>query len=484
MIDLKKFGLSKRKTLSGLLGLTLDGSRLEGVVLRRTNGSLQMQTPFSVTLSLDLLTNDPELVGREIRNHLDAEGVRERYCAVNLPLKWALVTHTKLPELSEADVAGFLQIEAERGFPCDVATLMVATSRQQAASGERHATQIGVPRNHLELLERVLKAAQLKPVSFSLGIAALQPAAPETSNGVMALVIGESHVGMQITCGGGVVALRALEGAVEQEAGRRQFSPDLVAREARITLGQLPAEFRDSVRRVRIFGPREEALQLEKELRSRFDSLGLKIELVESYAAGEFGVHLPMNAAVSPAFSLAAWHLASRGAEFEFLPPKVTAFQQMLARYSSGALQRAAVIAGAIALVIVALFGFQQFQLWRLRSQWSQMESRVRGVETTQQKIRQFRPWFDDSLRSLSILRQLTEAFPEDGVVSAKAVEIRDQGAVTCSGVARDNQALLKTMERLRAAKAVSDLKVDQIRGKSPMQFTFDFHWSNEGGER
>jgi hypothetical protein len=46
-----------------------------------------------------------------------------------------------------------------------------------------------------------------------------------------------------------------------------------------------------------------------------------------------------------------------------------------------------------------------------------------------------------------------------------------------CTGTARDNQSLLKTLERLRAAGGVSDLKVVQIRGKSPMQFTFDFHW-------
>ncbi|MBI5388158.1 MAG: hypothetical protein HZA90_26125 [Verrucomicrobia bacterium] len=481
MIDLEKLGLSKRKKLSSLLGLTLDGSRLDGVVLRRTNGSLQAQPPFSATLSLDPLTNDPELVGREIRNHLDAAGVRERHCVVGVPLKWALITHTKIPDLAEADVPGFLQIEAERGFPCDVTTLMVATSRQQAASGERHATQIGIPRNHLELLERVLRAAQLKPVSFSLGLAALQPPAAETSNGVMALVVGESHVGMQITCGGGVVALRALEGAIENEAGRRQLYTDLVAREARITLGQLPAEFRDAVRRVRIFGPRELAQELAKEFRDRFEPAGLKVELVETYSANEFGVHLPMNISVSPAFSLAAWPLAGRGAEFEFLPPKVTALQQLVTRYSSGTLQRAAVVAGAVAFVVLALFGFQQIQLWWLRSQWSQMEARVRDLDGAQQRIRQFRPWFDDTLRSLSILRQLTEAFPEDGVVSAKSVEIREPGAVTCSGIARDNQALLKMLERISSAPGVADVH-REIRGRSPIQFKFDYLWS-EGRE-
>ena len=55
----------RRKKLTSLLGLTLDGSRLDGVVLKRPNGSLQVLRTFSVMLSLDPLTAAPELVGRE-----------------------------------------------------------------------------------------------------------------------------------------------------------------------------------------------------------------------------------------------------------------------------------------------------------------------------------------------------------------------------------------------------------------------------------
>src|ERR1019366_9850999 len=107
-----------------------------------------------------------------------------------------------------------------------------------------------IPKNHLVLLEQALRAAKLKPLSFSLGIAALQPPEADTSNGVMALAIGESHVAMQVTTGGGVAALRGLEGALEAEGSQRVLHADLVAREARITLGQLPAELRESVRRI------------------------------------------------------------------------------------------------------------------------------------------------------------------------------------------------------------------------------------------
>ncbi|HTV75723.1 MAG TPA: hypothetical protein VMD57_01905, partial [Candidatus Baltobacteraceae bacterium] len=81
----------------------------------------------------------------------------------------------------------------------------------------------------------------------------------------------------------------------------------------------------------------------------------------------------------------------------------------------------------------------------------------------------------------LAILRQLSLAFPEDGVVTAKTVEIRDDNSVSCSGVANDYAALLAMQAKLRTAAGVSDLKWDQIRGKNPAQFTFHFQYGNGG---
>lgn len=480
-VDFANLGfLKRRRAGSAVLGLTLDGSRLDGVVLRRTNGSLQLQQTFSVTLSLDPLTNDPELVGREIRNHLAAAGVRERHCVVGLPLKWALTAHAKIPELPEADVASFLQIEAERGFPCDVSTLWVATSRSELGAGAHYATSVGVPRNHVASIEGALRAAQLKPASFSLGLCALQPPQLAASNGVLALMIGDSCVGLQVTCGGGIVALRTLEGALETESGQRRLHTDVLAREVRITLAQLPAEARAALRRVRIFGPRDLAQQLADEIELRLESMDLQMELVTHYPAGEFEVQLPAGSPVSANFSLAAGCLTERSSTLEFLPPRVTAWQQFAARYSSGKLQQAGIAAAALFILVGGAFLFHQWQYWRLQSQWSGMKNRVQVLEDMNGKIRQFRPWFDDSIRGLVILRRLTDAFPEDGSVTAKSVEIRDLSTVNCTGVARDYESLLKTVALLR--RQIPEVNLGQTRGQPPtIQFSFSFVW-NEGG--
>ncbi|HSU55048.1 MAG TPA: hypothetical protein VLT36_13395, partial [Candidatus Dormibacteraeota bacterium] len=331
--------------------------------------------------------------------------------------------------------------------------------------------------SHLSALETGLRAAKLKPVSFSLGISALQPPVPE--GGVLAIAIGENQVSLEISCGGGVAALRTLEAALELEGGRKILHADLVGREARITLGQLPAELRDSVRSIRIFGPRDLAQQLADEMELRFESGGLKVEIVSRYSAADFGVQVPGERAVAPAFSLAANYLADRKPAFELLPPRVSPWQQMSNRYATGKLRKAGAVAGAIAAIIIAAFVFQQIQLVSLRSQWNGMSAQVKDLKGLEDRIKQFRPWYDENYRDLSILKALTQAFPEDGVVSAKTIEIRDLSTVTCTGTTRDQRELLKMLERLRAdTNSIANLKIGPIRGaKPPMQFSFDFQW-------
>jgi hypothetical protein len=482
MSTILKINFRKRKRLTSVLGLALDGSRLDGVVLQRVNGSLELKQSFSVMLTLDPLTAAPELVGREIRNQLDAAGVRERNCVFGVPLKWVLTAHTELPPLPEADAASLLQMEAESKFHTEVAALQLANSRCALAAEKKYVLLAGISRAHIATLEQVLAAAKLKPVSFALGLAALQAPAAEATQGVLALAVGESTVSLQVTCGG-VAALRALEGAIENDGGRRALHPDLVARESRITLGQLPVELRETIKRIRIFGPRELAHQLADEMELRFEPMGLQVEVVSAYAPDAFGVQLPPETAISAAFSLAARVLIGQSPALEFLPPKPTLIEQFATKYSSGRLRTVGLIAAGIALLIAGAFFIQQIELWRLRSQWTGMSAKVMELQGVQDQIRQYRPWFDDSFRDLAILRQLSLAFPEDGVVTAKTIEIRDDNTVSCSGSARDYAAVLAMQAKLRMADGVSSLKLDQIRGKSPMQFTFNFQYGNGGAQ-
>lgn len=482
MTDLKNIDrLFQRQPGSSLLGLSFDGSRLEGVLVRRTNGSVEIKKTFSTSLSLDPLTAEVELAGREIRKQLDAEQIRERWCAVCLPLNWALTLTVKMPDISEEDVAEFLQIEAERGLPYSPDALMLAHSRYRTAGGEQFVTLVGIPREHVTRLEAVLSAAQLRPVTFSLGLTALQRADAEAAGGVLALHPADSTVGMQITCGGGVAMLRTLDGAYEQVGPERELQVEHIAREIRITLGQLQPDVREAVKRVRVFGRSEAAQELAEELRARGESLGLKVEHVRDHGAEDYGIRIPAGTAISAALSVAVRQLAGQGG-MEFLPPKISQWQRLTERYSSGKLAYAGMGAGAVVALVLLAFLMQMIVLWHWQSKWNGMERPVRELTQIRDQIRRYRPWYDDSVRTLSILKKLTESFPEDGAVSAKAIELRDASRVTCSGTARNLDVLLKATDQLSAASnQVSNLHLETTRGSTPLEFTFNFQWSAGG---
>ncbi|MEI6725658.1 MAG: hypothetical protein WCN81_05495, partial [Actinomycetes bacterium] len=271
---------------------------------------------------------------------------------------------------------------------------------------------------------------------------------------------------------------------VENTAGRLTLQPDLVARETRVTLGQLPAELRAAVKHIRIYGPRELAQLLADELELKLEALDLKMEVVSAYAPDEFGVTVPAGASVSAAFSLAARLLTGEKPGFEFLPPKPNIVEQFVTKYSSGRLRKSGAVAAGIAALVAGVFLFQQYQLWSLRSQWSKMQTKVAGLETIQSQIHQFRPWYSGTYNNLAVLRQLSLAFPEDGAVTAKNITIREGRTVTCAGTARNNASLLAVEAKLSALPGVTAVHREQSRGnKPPIQFVFSFKLNNGGAE-
>ena len=472
--------LKKRRAPSSVLGLVLDGNRLEGVVLRRTNGTLQVQKTVAAPLTLNLLTDDSELVGREIRNHLDQAGIRERRCVVCVPLAWALIMQTKLPELPEADVASFLDIESERGFPYGLETLSISNSRVSSSAGVQYATLIAIPKNHLSQLQQALKAAQLRPASFTLGITTL-PGPDNTTDGLLTLAIGEKDICLEVACGGGVAALRMLDGFVESEGAQKQFNADTLAREIRITLGQLPAELRDTIRKVKLFGHGDLAQKFMRELTPRLESMGLRVELADGTVIDKFAGDMPPSLAVSPALTAGATFVRDGRSRFEFMPPKVSPWQQLTGKVSSKKLAWTATTVAAVALVIATAFGIQQWQLSGLEAKWVVMEPKQREIDDMQKQIKLYRPWYDESFRSLSILKRLAEAFPAQGTVTVKTVEIREPATVNCAGTASDTQALFRVLDQLRSTKQIGDLKIVSVSGKTPLQFAFNFQWLEKG---
>jgi hypothetical protein len=464
--------LSPRRPTS-VIALSVSHGQLRFAHAARAKQALAVLQAGSAPLTLDLGHPEPELVGQEIRNHLDAAGLRERHCVVALPAEWILLQQSAVPaDLSAEDTAGLLQLEAEKGFPCALEELQVARSPQRSATAA-YVSQLAVRQEQLGRLDAILRAAGLKPVSFTLGLAALPHALGTAEAGRVTLLLEPQGATLLIAAGGGIATLRTLEATIDSEVGEHVINAPALGRELRISLEQLPADLRASLTHLALHGEPTLVAALAKALAPWAREAGLALETGDP--AGRPATELIVD-------QLALRFLQGVGRDLEFLPPKPSRWAALATRYSSRRLTTAGFAAAGVLGLVALGFGWQEFSRWSLRSEWEGMAAQVGELEGIQARIREFRPWYDETFRELSILRRVTECFPDSGSVSAKSFEFHGPNNVSVSGSARDNASLLRTLDQLRQAKEVQGLKIEQIRGKTPAQFTFTFRWVGTPG--
>ncbi|MFM8418982.1 MAG: hypothetical protein ACKOEQ_02515 [Verrucomicrobiota bacterium] len=470
----------KPRSSSPVLGLALDGSVVEAVLVRPSNGHAEASAPVAIALPADLLGGDPVVVGRALREGLDKAGLSTRKCAVALPASWVFASNVALPDLAPEDAEGFVELEVERSFPQGADQLAMARHEWKDASGAAQLTLVGVPVDPLERLEQVLRAARLQPVSIAPALTELPDLAPPDSANAarMDFLASAGSVALAIGIGDGLVLHRSLDDVVTHSNGQPGLAADRLHRELRVTLGQLPDAVRQSLARARVFGSGVMAEALHQAL----SMLGprLAISVARADRVPEKRAALPRitpGLPASAALAVAARHVGGRPASFEFLAPRVSALQLLAARFSSGRAAHYGLAAAAVMVLVAGAFLVQQVRLVSLRSRWNVMAKTVGHVETLQANLKKYRPWFDDSVPSLLVMRTLTTAFPENGDVTAKTVELREGSTVVCSGTAKDSIILNRTLDKLRTAPDVRVVALDQMRGKSPVQFSFSFKW-------
>ncbi len=450
-----------------VLGMSFAAGRLSVVQVDGGKGAIETAKSVSLALSPDVPLPDVARIGAELKNHLSTAGIGARRCVVALPADWIISLQTAVPQLSPEDLDSFLQLEAEKGFPCDPAELLIVRSTCRADDGAAFVTQLAVQKQQLEQLANVLASAGLKPVSFSLGLAALTGATSPEAGRITVGVETDTST-LLISAGGGVAAFRTVETITASEGEGSGLGRDL-----RITLEQMPAGLRAGLQTLELCGEDAMVRPLAGSLAGSPGTAGLTITW-RSQADRPLGEHL--------AESIATRWLENGASALEFLPPRPGRWTVLLSRYNARRLASAGFAIGAAAFLAAAAFGWQEYRRWSLQSEWGAMRTPVTDLNAMQSLIRDYQPWYDTSFHSLSILRGVTASFPDNGSVTAKSFEIHGPAGVSVTGTARDNPALLRTLDQLRKTKGIQDLKIEQIHGKAPLQFTLSFRWNNPSG--
>ena len=472
----------KSKRLTSLLGIEIEGNTFSAVQIRQKSGKIHIERTLDMTLSLDLLSDDPKLVGREILDSLATADIREKRCIVCVPLNWILSTNIDMPDLTPEDREDYISVQAERKFPFSPEEIAISTSQYLSPDGSQSMLIAGIPQNRLSALEKVLRAAKLKVQSITTSIASLAGEIEQKNQGSINLRFNEYGVDMTITLGGSIVALRRL---IDTSDIAR--SSDELLRQLRITLGQLPAPLRKHIRKIYIYGDEKLIGKQIEALRNAFKSEEITVDLGKMSIQPEVentSLSLEETKKQSLLILAAAKHLSGVAEVIEFLAPQKGRFESILEKVSA----RSVVWIGVTSIVIIAIFSgmllHQKWSLAQLKAKWNGLEDNVATVKSLQEKIRSVRSWYVETPQTLNVLKVLTEIFPEKGTVWISALRIKSISEISITGRASRKDELLKMLDRLKNTKGIEELRILQIQepltGKEQILFTLNFDCTKE----
>ena len=462
----------KGKNRSQAIVLYVDGDQAFACSYRKRGRGARLRAEGHSRLGQEINQIEPARLVDDLGGVFRQLSSTTKDCIVVLPSHSAPSVILKLPDIGPEDQKGFIQIQAEQRLPLPLSEIHLATHEFQIGNQD-HALVMGLRRDNVSKLKEAVIANGFQVASITVDIAGVVDHAVD-GNGSLAdccqLIQGQSSLTMVTHAEGGPTGLRHFHltnGGIDAAT---------LERELRITLGQFPQSSQRQLTTLRT---------------AKLPGVSSEQHVPISEHRSLAGLNVVNSAETCDLFVPIASSFFLKGTSpLEFLPSRTSRFDKMYGQFNS----RRNLWVGSMSVVALTaiVFLYQIFHLNGLQKQWNglnpfnpetglSMKNSVAVVETVQGKIREFRPWFDSSVPSLTTARAITRAFPETGEIWLKQLNIRDDSKVMATGSSSDQNSLLATLDKLRITSGISNLELKSQQGSDPIFFSFEFDWNPAG---
>lgn len=397
-------------TEQGITAALVDSSSSGRTILRTA------AVPFTDVINL----SQPQALGVELKRVLSSQGMGGGRCVIGLAATWIAAREKMLPPSDDESLRGMLAIAAEREFASgtgDLAFDYCATTTERGSL----ALLAAAPRQVIGPMLAAAKAAGLTVTSVTSSTLAL-------AGGSRGDVLPGGRLVLCLQPGGVELAVHAPARANRGIMG--QAGPRLL-RHLAVRLGQSPSNVdglcKELQRVLSLAAPSQDAQGPREVL--VWDSLGLDSATMESIGrqlglpvricklpadlADLSGSSAPVDNKFAHAAALAACETASGSMDFlhsRLAPPP-------LPRFSRRTLGLAAV--GAAVLLALAGAGLDGYiQSNRVTDLKNELDSLKTPTQEARKQVDDFyfvRGWYDRRPEFLDCLKEIAEAFPEEG---------------------------------------------------------------------
>lgn len=404
--------------------------------------------------------DQPESIGQSLAAFLRQKRFASSRVIVGVPARWLIAIEKEIPPADEEQARAALRLQAERSAVAEHDDLVFDFAGQANSREPSKVLLVGMLRQRLDRIERLMDAAGMSVVAVtSTGLALAAATARQDNLGLLLLVRG-----------GGEVILR------------NHRSPRLL-RHVPVQLNghdlPAPTPLGAEVRRAIALSPPTEAA-INREL-LLLDAIGLGAEQVRQLS-DRLGVNVraddvrdvlrvtaesgtTIDADLAPAMSLAI-----AGAKPELLP--VDFKHSRLATPQAARLSRQmiyGIAAAAIVLIAIATMYFtvrgHQSELDRMNAELATLKPRLTAAQATVDRLNYGRGFFEKNRPPvLECLREITAGFRDDDRIWTTAFTLRENGKGTLAGKSADRDTVLNIINRLQRNKRFTEVKLQDLR--------------------
>jgi|GEM_PF-1136350 hypothetical protein len=462
----------KRKKRSQAIVLYVDGDQAFACSYRKRGRGARLRAEGHSRLGQEINQIEPARLVDDLGGVFRQLSSTTKDCIVVLPAHLAPSIILTVPDISPEDRKGFIQIQAEQQLPLPLSEIHLATHEFQIGNQD-HALVVGLRRDTVSKLKEAVIANGFQVASITVDIAGVVDHAVDGNDSLAdscQLIQGQSSLTVVTHAKGGPTGLRHFR------LSNGGIDASTLERELRITLGQFPQSSQRQLTTLRT---------------AKLPGVSSEQHVPISEYRSLAGLNVINGAETCDLFVPIASSFFLKGTSpLEFLPSGTSRFGKIYGQFNS----RRNLWVGLMSVVALTaiVFLYQIFHLNGLQKQWNglnpfnpetglSMKDSVAVVETVQGKRREFRPWFDSSVPSLTTARAITRAFPETGEIWLKQLNIRDDSKVMATGSSSDQNSLLATLDKLRITSGISNLELKSQQGSAPIFFSFEFDWNPAG---
>lgn len=445
---------------SSFLGIAV-GDRAISIAEVSVNGDRRtLRRAATFALPPELTIESPDALGQAIASFLRQKRFEAKHVVVGLPARWLIAVEREVPPADEQAARAMLRLQAERLAVAESGEVIFDVAGASDANKPTRVLLVGMLRQRLERIQRVIEAAGMTLDAVTSSALALAAGVKDSKNGGL-LMLGRNGGEMVWRDAGGPRMLRHFAFAMNGH-GAPPIAP-------------LGAELRRAVTMAQSNGAADRGLTLldgvgleDEHIADLSQRLGIRVESKDALAAlslnSEGGLAVETGeskiAAFAPAMSLALAGARTESLPLDFLHSRLApAPVQRISRRGAWAI---ALAATAVIVLLVTWLSLTQKQneLDGLRKQLTTLAGESETARATIDRLRYGRGFFVNRTPMLECLRELTNSFRDDERIWASSFTMRENGAGTLTGKAADQKTVLALLGRLQKSDRFRDAKL------------------------